>query len=235
MAATTTAYIGNVENLVKLFRLGKYTGFILKDGQENHIYTFGKDYPATTDEAINALEEALSGYDSGRFIVEGKQGFENADAKKATRWFLSLNVAPNSAAAIAGQPGQVAPNAFQLMELLFAERLENALLKKEREHQQPAGITGNPSLDKLIETAVQNLPQIMGYFMGKVPQPPAMAGPFEEHHATADEVQAVEEALSVLISVNPDFIDKLQKIAAFAKANPERFKSGFGTILNMLA
>lgn len=230
--AATTAHINSLDKLFKLFQYGQFTGFVLKDGNENHIHTHGKDEASSNEQALQALQEVFESYDNGRFIVEGKKGFENADAKKAVRWSVSL--APAGSASING-PVLQSGKAFEYMELYFAEKLENSLLKKEIEQLKGGtGITGSPAVDKILESLAPAVPAIIGHLMGgsKVPAPPAMAGPAQP--LTDSQQQQIENSICVLLEIDPDFGEKLEKIAAYAQSNPERFKSGFATILNML-
>lgn len=236
MAHTTSVALRNIDAVRNRITFGKgYPVVYVNDTAGNRLWEFEEE-GASPEAAAGALVDFLQEHDAGRFVIDAREKAGPAGTKTGIKFVFEM------AAANINGPVQFAGNQStggDWMRLYYEQLLENALLRKEIESKNSAAV-GSPMFEALAQAAQPVLIGLAQKFLG-LEAAPAMAGPGRQ--AQAVELSPAEEAelqdryamaMNTILEVDPDFITKLEKVANFAKSNPEKFKSGFSTILNML-
>lgn len=232
--ATSSAELKSIDAAINRLRFGSYTAVKIKDTGEKVLFQYGQneDEPGNVEEAAQVVADFFNDYDSGKFIIEAKPGAGPKFANRVITFMLNLN--PTTAQINGMQSPAV--GAYDVMQQLYEQKFENALLKMqlERKESDSAGILGHPMISQLIQALA---PAIIGKFLGG--EAPALAGASAGAAAHTPQEEAefndrVAVAINSILEVDPDFLPKLEKIAEFAKASPDKFINGFGQILKML-
>lgn len=234
--AVSSAELKNVDAALNRLRFGGYTAVKIKDTSDKVLFQYGQDEdnPGSASEVLEVVSNFFSDYDGGRFLIEAKPGAGPKFANRVISFMVNLN--PATASINGMQTTAAGIGAMDIMQQLYEQKFENALLKMqmERKESDSAGIFGNPMIQQLIQSLA---PAIIGKFLGG--SVPAVAGATAGTAAHIEQTEAefndrIALALNSILEVDPEFLPKLEKIAAFAKNNPEKFKNGFVQILSML-